>query len=280
MLGKQGFKAELFTDMAAADQANRWHAEGQLRALVGVGGDGTAAELVNRTDDGVPLALLPAGNSNLLAGYFRLSQDPELFCQMIAGGVIAQLDAGKANDRIFLLMASCGFDADVVHRVHRDRTGHVSNRTYLQPIAEAIWKYDYPEIQMQWEHDDGSPLQLPVRWLFVFNLPCYGGGFQLAPQADGSDGLLDVCGFRHGQLWHGLGYLANVLLGRHERRADCITGRVRRLRATSPLKVPCQLDGDPAGFLPLDIQVLPGRLRLVVPEGTARIGADDSPPRQ
>jgi diacylglycerol kinase (ATP) len=29
--------------------------------------------------------------------------------------------------------------------------------------------------------------------------------------------------------------------------------------------VPYQLDGDPGGLLPLDVQVLPGRLTLVVP---------------
>ena len=76
-LRQQGFKTELFTDLAAAtSQANRWHAEGCLRTLVGAGGDGTAAELVNRTDEGVPMTLLPAGNSNLLARYFHLSQGP------------------------------------------------------------------------------------------------------------------------------------------------------------------------------------------------------------
>jgi diacylglycerol kinase family enzyme len=104
----------------------------------------------------------------------------------------------------------------------------------------------------------------------VFNLPCYGGGFRVAPQAEGSDGLLDVCSFRRGQLWHGLGYAAAVLLGRHQRAADCTTGRVRRLQLTSTGQVPCQLDGDPAGYLPLDVEVLPGRLRLIVPQGAAK----------
>lgn len=266
LLRKRGFNVELFTEpAAAAAQANGWHAEGRLRALVGVGGDGTAANLVNRTSEGVPLALLAAGNSNLLARYFQLSEDPELFAQTIADGVVARVDAGRAGDRIFLLMASCGFDAEVVRRVHGARTGHVSHRSYFMPIAKAAWNYDYPEIHVRSDDDGDGPPRLSARWLFVFNLPCYGGGFRVAPQADGSDGLLDVCSLRGGRWWRGLGYAAAILLGFHHRLADCTMGRARRLRITSENEVPYQLDGDPGGFLPVDIQVLPGRLTLVVP---------------
>lgn len=261
-----GFQTELFTDLAAAaSQANQWHAEGCLRALVGAGGDGTAAELVNRTTEGVPITLLPAGNSNLLAGCFRLSKDPDALCRTIAEGVVARVDAGLANGRIFLLMAGCGFDAEVVHRVHARRTGHVSNRSYFQPIAEAVWRYPFPEIRVHWnQHDQDCP-PLVARWLFAFNLPCYGGGLRIAPKADGSDGLLDVCCFSRGNLWHGLGYVASILLGGHHRLPSCTMRRVVRLRLTSDGPVPYQLDGDPGGMLPLDIEALPGRLALLVP---------------
>ena len=88
-----------------------------------------------------------------------------------------------------------------------------------------------------------------MRWLFAFNLPCYGAGLQIAPEADGADGLLDVCTFRHGGLWHGLYYTAAVLTGTHHWLTDFARRRVGRLRVTSDSKVPYQLDGDP-GRLP------------------------------
>lgn len=273
LLKKQGFKVEVFTDLAAGtSQANRWHAEGCLRTLVGVGGDGTAAELVNRTDEGVPLTLLPAGNSNLLAVYFRLSKDPEAICRTIVDGVAARVDAGLANGRVFLLMAGCGFDAEVVNRVHGRRTGHISIKNYFQPVAEVVRNYEYPEIQARIleESGDESPLSqasLSARWLFVFNLPCYGGGFRIAPHSDGSDGRLDLCGLQGGHFWK---YLAAIMLRQHHRLADWSTTHVRRVRITSEGKVPYQLDGDPGGWLPLDVQVLPGRLTLVVPREAAK----------
>ena len=156
LLQKQGYKVEVFTDLAtAASQANRWHAEGSLRTLVGVGGDGTAAELVNRTVEGLPLTLFPGGNSNLLARYLQMSKDPEFLCRTIVNGVTTRLDAGRANGRIFLLMIGCGFDAEVVNRVHANRTGHISLRTTSGPVRDVLRNYAYPEIRASWE-DDGE----------------------------------------------------------------------------------------------------------------------------
>jgi diacylglycerol kinase (ATP) len=272
-LRAQGLQAELLTDLSAATSlANQWHTEGRLRALVGAGGDGTAAELVNRTAEGVPITLLPGGNSNLLARQFHISREPEALCRMLVEGAMAQIDAGSANGRVFLVMVSCGFDADVVRRVHGRRTAHVTDFSYVKPIAEAIWNYDFPEIRVHCEEDGADVSPLSVRWLFVCNLPRYGGGFRVAPQADGADGLLDMCAFRGGHLWRGLGYVAALLLRRHHRLTDCTTRRVRQLRVTSDAPVPYQLDGDPGGLLPLDVRVLPGRLTLIVPREAVESG--------
>jgi diacylglycerol kinase family enzyme len=125
-------------------------------------------------------------------------------------------------------------------------------------------------LRVEWEGDAAAAGRLPpppisACWVFGFNLPCYGGGLRIAPQACGSDGLLDLCAFRQGGFWHGLRYAGGVLLGGHQNMADCTIGRVRRLRITSTASVPYQLDGDPAGFLPVDVEVLPRRLTLVVP---------------
>ena len=192
---------------------------------------------------------------------------------MVVEGVSARIDAGAANGRIFLVMVSCGFDAEVVRRVHARRTRHVTDFSYFRPIAEAIWNYEFPEIRVHCEEDGADIPPLSVRWLFVLNLPRYGGGFRIAPKADGADGLLDMCAFRGGHFWQGLGYVAAVLLRQHHRLADCTTRRVRRLRITADAPVPYQLDGDPGGLLPLDVQVLPGRLTLVVPREAVDSGA-------
>ena len=51
----------------------------------------------------------------------------------------------------------------------------------------------------------------------------------------------------------------------HRWLADFARRRSGRLRVTSESKVPYQLDGDPGGMLPLEIETVPSRLTLLVP---------------
>jgi diacylglycerol kinase family enzyme len=270
-----GLETAVLTDLQeVADTSNRLYEECQLRTLIGVGGDGTAAELVNRTVPGVPLTIFPAGNENLVARHFGLGSSPEECAKTVVDGALLRCDAGRANERIFLVMCSCGFDADVVHELHSHRTGHVNSASYFNPIVDAIRHYDYPELHIYWEEGgEGTPevAAKPISrggvcWLFAFNMPCYGGGLQIAPQADATDGMLDVCTFRKGGLWHGLYYAAAVMTGTHQWLTDFAARRTGGLRVTAEAKVPYQLDGDPGGFLPVNISVMPKRLTLVVPK--------------
>jgi diacylglycerol kinase family enzyme len=170
---------------------------------------------------------------------------------------------------VFLLMAGCGFDAEVVRRMHDQRIGHISHLSYFKPILDSICNYPYPEVRIHLLDSVGAtPAESVVRakWVFVVNLPRYAGGLRLVPQADGADGLLDVCTFREGSLWNGLIYLAGVIAGQHQSWEDCVTAQVRALRMEADQPVPLQLDGDPAGHLPVDIRVLPKRLTFVVAE--------------
>jgi diacylglycerol kinase (ATP) len=285
LLRQNQLEVTVCTDLGeVADVANQLFAEHRLRALIAVGGDGTVAELVNRTADGLPLAVLPAGNENLLARHFGLSPTPELCCRTVVDGAVFRCDAGRAGGRIFLIMVGCGFDAEVVRALHHERTGHVTSASYIHPIMASVRHYDYPELRVYWNEECGAEGEVPlsqktgcpsesvsagVRWLFAFNLPCYGAGLQIAPEADGSDGLLDVCTFRHGGLWHGLYYTAAVFTGMHHRLTDFAQRRAGRFRVASDAKVPYQLDGDPGGFLPVEIEVLPKRLTLIVPQKKA-----------
>ena len=271
LLEQRGFTAEIHTDLAEATaRAESWHTAGRLRALVGVGGDGTAAELVNRTSPGVPIAMLPTGTENLLSRHFELSDSPETLCQTIVDGTAVQIDAGRASGRIFLLMASCGFDAAVVHAVHRQRRGHIRKWAYVKPILDSLRRYPFPEIRVRLAAEGARVASyqdpLTVRWVFAFNLPCYGGGFRLAPAADGSDGRFDVCTYRGGTLWRGLIFALAVYCGRQQDLPDFSMLRSPRLRLEADEPVPYQLDGDPGGHLPVDLEVLAGRLLLIVPK--------------
>jgi diacylglycerol kinase family enzyme len=247
---------------------------GTLRAIVAAGGDGTVSLVANRTPAGAPLVVMPLGTENLLAKYVGLTADPRQVAQVVLGGACVRLDAGLAANRIFTLMAGCGFDAEVVRRLHKGRTGHIRHLSYAKPILDAIRNYHYPELQVHYADADSPDADaltqhLTARWVFVVNLPRYAGGLSFAPHASGTDGLLDVCTFKEGSLWNGLLYLSGVMLGQHEGMEDFACIRTRRLRIESSEPAPFQLDGDPGGEVPVEIRALPGRITMLVPHAWA-----------
>jgi diacylglycerol kinase family enzyme len=111
--------------------------------------------------------------------------------------------------------------------------------------------------------------------LFGFNFPLYALGLPIAPDAVGTDGLLDVCMFERGAAWSVARYLWYVARGAHGRLPDTQLCRARRLRleATGTEPIAYQLDGDFGGMLPVEVEVLPGELRMLVSRETAgRLG--------
>ncbi len=279
-LSDYGLRPQVFqgVDELCAAQANG-KSKSAVRAVVAAGGDGTCRLLAEKTPPGTPLAILPLGTENLLAQHLESTTDTQALAQRIAEGLTVRLDAGEANGRLFTLMVGCGFDADVVRRLHRDRRGHIHHLSYVKPIVDAIRNYDYPAVRVNYRHAPGRTAKrrrtdgaggkpgsdvLSARWVFVVNLPRYAGGLNFAPGASGTDGLLDICTFKEGSLWSGLLYLGGVVLGQHQSMEDFRQVLSPEVTIESQGSVPYQIDGDPGGELPLTIRVLPQRLTVLV----------------
>ena len=137
----------------------------------------------------MPLVPMPLGTENLLARQFGYKSDADKVHQTIRHGESYWLDAGRANGHPFLVMATCGFDAEVVRAVHLRRRGHISRWSYVGPILRAIRRYRFPRIHVQTrdtaasQQDDGS--SHTCCWAMAFNLPKYGGGLSIEPDAVG-----------------------------------------------------------------------------------------------
>jgi diacylglycerol kinase family enzyme len=234
----------------------------RLRCVVAAGGDGTLLEVLNRAP-GLPVALLPVGTENLVAGYCGVTRCAGTLAEIIAAGQLRQIDVARANGRAFCLMASAGFDAAVVHHVHRRRRGHISRLSYGLPVLQLLLNYRFPPVDVE-VLDTGERLRGSLA--FVFNVPRYGLGLPIAPQATPDDGLLDLYLFERPGAIALARYALAVVRGRHLRLPDVRHRRARGFRLSSAEPVPLQTDGDPAGWLPATVEVLPRRLALLVPE--------------
>jgi diacylglycerol kinase family enzyme len=246
---------------------------GTMRAVVAVGGDGTASIVRNHVPLELPLLVVPMGTENLLGRFVRQAIDPASVCDVLENGVVAELDLGRAAGKYFLLMISAGFDAEVIRSLHDNRRGNISHLSYILPTMRSIVRYAYPEMQLYCEPQLSGDVGVHrCRWLFGFNLPLYALGLPIAPGAVATDGLLDVYAFERGAVWSVARYLWHIVQKGHHKLADAKVSHARqfRLEAADGATIPYQLDGDYAGALPVEVDVLPGQLRLLVSRDSAR----------
>jgi YegS/Rv2252/BmrU family lipid kinase len=233
----------------------------QLRCVVAAGGDGTLNDVLNQVTT-VPTAIFPLGNENLVAQHFGLRTSAVDLAETIAAAHWKALDLGRVGERYFSIMVSAGFDAEVVHQVHKQRQGHVSKLSYAWQIARGLPSYAFPGIEVE-VIDTGE--RLCGAMAFVFNLPRYGLGLPIAPKAHPADGWLDLYVFQCPGVRHLLHYLWAVSRRQHERMPDVQHRRVTQVRLWSEHTVPVQADGDPVGYLPVSVEVVPRAWSLITP---------------
>jgi diacylglycerol kinase family enzyme len=99
----------------------------------------------------------------------------------------------------------------------------------------------------------------------VANGRYYAGQYVLAPDADLTEPSFQVCLFERGGRLAALRYVMALQLDRLVEEPDyrIVTGC--EVRIEGPKGDPVQADGDIVAGLPVDIEILPGALRLSMP---------------
>lgn len=259
-LRRLGLRPRLYSDRTELDAAVRDPARrDRLHAIVAAGGDGTLLDLLNRHPD-IPIAPFPLGTENLVSRHLRFPLCGRTMAETIAAGKTRLFDAARINGRRFLIMASVGFDAAVLHRTHQQRRGHISRWSYAAPIVSELADFDPPRLRVSVDGQPAAEGEIVV----VGNLPSYAMDLPLVPSADGHDGLLDVRVIEARSVPALVQEFLAVLFnpaGTNPRHAHL---RGRRITIESDRPVPIQADGDPIGTTPAEITVEPSSIRLIV----------------
>ena len=223
---------------------------------------------------------VPMGTENLL-GRYRGTVDPTrrpFAARLTTAYRRRSIWAAPAS--YFLLMISAGFDAEVIRASARKSPGQHHAAVVFLPTLRTIRSYGYPQMRLYCRTRRASrtcerqPRRV-CRWLFGFNLPLYALGIADRAGRVATDGLLDVCTFERGGVWSVARYLWHVLRRSHGQLPDAtlLRSRAISLEATDAADVAYQVDGDYGGTLPVDVEVLPGQLRLLVSrEAAAAVG--------
>lgn len=247
----------------------------RYRCIVSAGGDGSMAGVVNDLRAGgdttrVAIAMLPMGNENLFAREFGHDKKPEDMAAAIDRLDTTTIDVGEANGTLFTLMASAGFDSEVVKRVDKWRRAtngqglkRVNRLSYAPKITSVLTGYAYPKVTLT----AGEQTVTGVH-AFVFNIGQYGGGLRIGAHADPTDGQLDWIVFQQPGLIRLARYGLSVFMRGHLKRSDVVYGKASELQLTGEIEpggkgIPLQADGDPSGRMPVTIKARPKAMRVL-----------------
>jgi len=224
----------------------------QIERIVAWGGDGTinevAGALVGTT---TTLGIVPAGSGDGVAGSLRLSLATEPALEVALSGRVGAIDVGFLGSRHFLNIGGIGFDAAVGRAFNMRRTR--GGLGYLTGGLSMAWSYQCVPYRLRLDDQEWSG----ERFLVVFaNGREYGNHIPIAPDADPSDGWLDVVAVDRGPFLRQLWRARRLIVGRRKPAEGVYRTRVRTASVSGDVLM-CHVDGEAfetSGMLEVRIQ--------------------------
>ena len=231
---------------------------GPEESVVAVGGDGTVRSVAEKCGAGrLPAAemptilLLPAGTSNSVARSLGIPLAAVSWPRYVRQHRRCLIDAGRAGERLFLLCVSAGFSGAAVSKAEEIRTKGPSVWAYTLASVECLF------IKNRLEVECDPPVRLPrSKEIVLANMTRFAGVVKIA-DAQPTDGVLALAHSRLASY-----FLLRAFISACGGRYIPAEPVQRALIRGSGLY---QVDGEPAGELPVEVEVLPGALPLGLP---------------
>lgn len=236
------------------------HAADTPVTLIVLGGDGTINEALRGIEDlsGVILGYIPTGSSNDLARDLNIPTDPHAALDLILhSGVVCSMDLGTVTYpdgmmRRFAVSCGIGYDAAVCEEVLRSRMKKVLNKiglgklTYLIIALKQLLSTKAVSGKIILD-DDSAPVEIDNILFTACMIHRFeGGGFMFGPDADATDGIMDLCAVGDISKALILYALPTAFKGRHYRFDGITPYRAKKvtIETSSPLWV--HTDGEVA----------------------------------
>ena len=236
-------------------------------ALVVVGGDGMVhlgLQAVGGTD--VPFGVAPAGTGNDFARAVGIPRgDPIAAADIVVAGTERRIDLGRTGDQWFGGVVAAGFDARVNDRANRMTWPRGRMRYNAAMLIELGVFRPVPYVLGL----DGEPWETSAMIVVAGNIPSYGGGMKVTPDAVVDDGLLDVMVVKPLSKARFLTVFPRVYSGSHVALPFVEIRRAKRVRIDAP-GITAYADGERLGPLPRTFEAVPSALRVMVPPPSVR----------
>jgi YegS/Rv2252/BmrU family lipid kinase len=219
-----------------------------------VGGDGTLHHFINTYPNfALPLALFAGGSGNDL--HWTLYGDTTVAVQVerVLHAQPRAVDAGECNGKLFLNGVGIGFDGVVVKSM-LGKKKLAGKASYLLSIMKHIFLYRERTCTITF--DDATTHTADCLMISIANGKRYGGGFQIAPKANVTDGLLDLVVVEKIDAAQRLRYLPVIERGEHLRLPFVQYRQMGRVRITCATPLHAHLDGEYLSAATFDIRCL------------------------
>ena len=235
--------------------------------IVAGGGDGTINEVADALlgipeNDRPELAVLPLGTANDFATGCMIPLDPLTAIKLAQSGRASPVDAVKANDGHFINVASGGFGALITANTPVALKNFLGGGAYtISGLVQALNFTPFPgDVRMP-----NELASLKVIASAVCNGKQAGGGQQLACNAKIDDGLLDLVALTEFPP-EAIPQVIQELLAENSSGDYVWRYRVPWVEWESSVEMPINLDGEPISVKKIRFDILPGAIKLVLPE--------------
>lgn len=181
------------------NKAREFCKEGDVRGIIGVGGDGTMQEIAAALADSfprgqkipIPLCIYPAGSGNdfVMSLVPKRGSRKKDFIQKLTERDAKTVDIISAGSATYLNIGNMGLDAWIVKNA-MDLKGRYGSRAYLAAVYKSI--FSYRPISLRIETNNKS-IEDRFTLVAVCNGQYYGGGLQISPMAKTDDGKITLC---------------------------------------------------------------------------------------
>ena len=162
--------------------------QGETEFIV-IGGDGTLNEVLNGLKDPsvCKVGLIPSGTGNDFAARMGISLDAEKAILRILDGEAKPVDYIDVSGTRSMNVAGLGMDVDVLERCQRGRMR--GKLKYLMSLIKSLFAFKGYRVKIVGE---GVEQTRDVLICAVCNGAVFGGGIKICPEADPTDGLMNV----------------------------------------------------------------------------------------
>lgn len=236
--------------------------EGGYSKAIAVGGDGTVNSMGKALiETNIALGIVPVGSGNGLARHLGIPLEVKEAIRLIAHGREKQVDVCYVNDKPFFCTSGIGFDALIgVKFASSKRRGLLS---YVSITIKELMRYKAGEYKLIF---DGKEIRRKAFLITFANAAQYGNDAYIAPKADISDGLLDVCILKPFYFWQAPLIAIKLFNKTIDISASMETFKTASVRILRDNEGPVHYDGEPVIMgKELEYKLKRKALKVIVP---------------